>query len=328
MDFLKLCEQLSLGQPITAPVPLQGGFLHRMFRLTTATGDYAVKLLNPHVMTRSTANDNFRQAEALEHKLEQTDLPILPALSFGGEKMQQVDGQYLYLFPYYGGAALTDETITPTHCQKVGGILAAIHGVERRTAPCQRDPIAVDWDDYLRRTAHLPEIHTELQAARDILYDLQQKGNAALPHLPAEQAICHNDMDPKNVLWQGQDCRVIDLECLGYDSPYLELLETALCWAGYESGQVDHPRLTAFLRGYAAGGGVLPTVWEPLVDANVSRLEWLGYNLDRVLGIGCDPHEQAIGRTEVGKTLRCLTGYARDKQNILTTLYNISKDMA
>ena len=318
MDFTTVCQHLGIGAPLADPIPLSGGFLHRMVRLTTATGDYAVKVLNPTIMARPTAIANFRTAEALERQLEQANLPILPALTIHGEKMQQVEGRYYYLFPYYPGAALSDGAITPTHCAIVGTLLARIHGVTYRDIPCRREPLAIDWDAY--RTTELAPL---LEEHRSLLTTLQQQGNQALPHLPTGQTICHNDMDPKNVLWQGEDCRIIDLECLSYDSPYLELLETALCWAGYESGQTDLRRLTAFITGYAQGGGTLPTDWDTLYAANRGRLDWLSYNLDRALSD--NPADRAIGLSEVGKTLTCLKGYAQNKKAVLETLYAATK---
>ena len=325
MNMQRLCACLGLGDLIAEPTPLQGGFLHRMVRLTTTHGDYAVKCLNPHVMSRPTAAANFAAAERLERQLEQTDLPLLPALTIGGQKMQMVDGRYYYVFDYYPGVALTDDAITPVHCRRIGWLLATLHGVHRRTDPHPREECTIDWDDCIRLAASHPDLHALLTRHREMLVSLQQRANAALPHLPTDAAICHNDMDPKNVLWQGDDCRIIDLECLSYDSPYLELLETALCWAGYESGHTDPIRLAAFLDGYAANGGRLPTDWSALYDLNVGRLAWLEYNVRRALGIDCDPRETAVGILEVHKTLTCLLGYHRHRDEILHILQAYGK---
>lgn len=325
MNMERLCACLGLGDMLAEPTPLQGGFLHRMVRLTTTCGDYAVKCLNPHVMSRPTAAANFAAAEELERQLEHTDLPLLPALTIDGRKMQTVDGRYYYLFDYYPGVALTDGDITPAHCRQIGSLLAILHNVQRRTAPCQREAINTDWDAFVRLSAQHPALHALQTEHREMLDALQQRANAALPHLPTEQAICHNDMDPKNVLWQGDDCRIIDMECLSYDSPYLELLETALCWAGYEKGHADPKRLTAFLDGYRAAGGRLPADWSVLYDANAGRLEWLAYNVNRALGIGCDPEETAMGMDEVHKTLTCLRGYHRHRDEVLHILETYGK---
>ena len=320
MDWQRLCTQLNLGELLNAPIPLTGGLMHKMFRVDTDKGCYAVKWLNPHVMARPEAPGNFAAAEELERKLEQAGLAILPALTIHEQKMHLVDEHYLYVFPYFEGVTLVGRPITPHHCEQVGTLLAGIHGVERRQVAVNRSPITIDWDALLA-TADTP-VRPLLADRLPLLKEMQQRANEALPHLPAEIAICHNDLDPKNVLWQGDTCRAIDLECLGYDSPGLELLETALCWAGYESGRVDTARLTAFLQGYRAVGGILPTDWEPLYDANAGRLEWLAYNLRRAAGAEGDA-ARTLGITEVEKTLTCLTGYHRMRNELLTILKNV-----
>ena len=306
MDFHALCEQLNLGALVEEPMRLYGGLMHKMYRIATESGVYAVKCLNPHVMARPTAAANFAAAEELECKLEQTDLPILPALAIGGRKMQEVNGAYCYLFPYFEGKALTEGDITTDHCAIVGGLLAKLHSVERKTAPAERDLPDLHWDGF--------GLSDEDVA---LLWLAQRMANKAV--LPPLLTLCHNDMDPKNVLWNGMDCRIIDLECLGYGSPYLELLETALCWAGYESGEVDLDRFTAFVGAYATAGGDLSADWAAVYAANCGRLEWLHYNLQRANG---SEGEDAIapGKAEVAKTLACIRGYAKMKEKIVSVM--------
>ena len=306
MDFDALCEQLHLGALIEEPTRLYGGLMHKMYRIATESGIYAVKCLNPHVMARPTAAANFAAAEELECKLEQTDLPILPALTIGGRKMQEVDGAYCYLFPYFEGKALTEGNITPEHCAIVGSLLAKLHAVERKIAPVETDVLVFDWDGFGLSDEDIT-----------ILRDAQKAANEAA--LPPLSTICHNDMDPKNVLWQGMDCRIIDLECLGYNSPYIETIETALCWAGYESGAVDLARFTAFVTAYSTAGGDLNADWAAVYAANCGRLEWLHYNLLRAGGSEGEEAKE-LGKAEVEKTLVCIRGYAKMKDTIVGIL--------
>ena len=50
-----------------------------------------------------------------------------------------------------------------------------------------------------------------LRDALPLLDDSLTRGLEALRRVPAATAICHNDMDPKNVLWAGDAYRIIDL---------------------------------------------------------------------------------------------------------------------
>ena len=308
MDFAAVCQQLNLGVLTEEPIRLTGGLMHKMYRVTTENGVYAVKCLNPHIMARADAAANFAAAEELERKLEGADLPLLPALTVGGRKMQEVDGNFFYLFPYFDGKALTEGDITPAHCAIVGELLAKLHAVERKAEAVTKENLTFDWDAF--------DLSKEDKA---LLWQIQTAANAAT--LPPLSTICHNDMDPKNLLWNGVDCRIIDLECLGYGSPYLELLETALCWAGYESGKVDIDRFTAFIRAYAAVGGDLDADWAAVYAANAGRLAWLHYNLLRADGSEGE-ERQELGKVEVAKTLACIKGYEKMKETIVGILKN------
>ena len=73
----------------------------------------------------------------------------------------------------------------------------------------------------------------------------------------------------------------------------------------------------AFLQGYKNAGGELPTDWETLFDCNNGRLEWLEYNIKRVLGIDCGDDEKEIGIEQVEETIQQIIYYFEMKKLIL-----------
>ena len=331
----KLCKVYNLGELTQSPTRLTGGFTHKMYSLFTTKGKYAVKLLNPYIMRRETAMSNYRRAEAFERALEQTDIPILPALTVGEKKMQCVDGQYFYLYAWFDGKALKSEEITREHCEKIGRILAKIHGLRLPQATVdgqeagpdcgveryERDELHIDWDGYIEKlSGKNPELSELLRENRALLYESQDKGNEAINKLPATVAICHNDMDSKNVLWMGDECRIIDLECLSYSSPMMELYELALCWSGYEVCNIDFSLFQSFIQAYAKAGGALPADWETVYYCNNGRLEWLEYNVKRALGIECSEEEIELGIGQVKETIAHVIYYHEAKKNILDCL--------
>lgn len=326
MELLnKICQQYGLGELECEPAPLKGGFMHKMYSLFTETGKYAVKLLNPYVMQRETAMENYRIAEGLERKLEENDIPILPAMIFNDKKMQQTEGQFFYLFKWYDGKALNGEDIRKHHCEKIGSLLAQIHKIDRKEAPYNRDEISVDWDFYIDKLEHKNmELHRLLKENRMLLYESQETGNKEMKKLPSIVSICHNDMDSKNVLWSGEDCLIIDLECLSYSSPIMESYELALCWSGYEKCDIDFELFGSFLFSYAEAGGQLPRDWETVYNSNQGRLEWLEYNVKRSLGIECSEDEIEIGLSEVKDTMAHVIYYHDAKKDILNCLKQIT----
>ena len=222
------------------PVSLNGGFMHKMYKIETEQGTYALKLLNPFVMQRETAMANYTNAEQIEVLLEQQDIRILPALSLGGKKMQEIDGTYFYLFDYFDGNSLKSDEITEYHCREMGKVLAEIHSIDKKFQNENFSETPIDWEFYLAEMAKVNRgLYIMMKDCLPVIKDSQNRGNLARKKLPPIVSICHNDMDCKNVLWNGDDYRIIDLECLAYGNPFIELFELALCWSGYEDCRIN-----------------------------------------------------------------------------------------
>ncbi|MBR3765095.1 MAG: phosphotransferase [Clostridia bacterium] len=327
--FQHICAQLSLGDMIAAPVSLSGGYTHRMFSVTTTQGKYAVKLLNPEIMARPDAADNYARAEAHEAAFEAAGLPILPAKVIGGRKMQCVDGQYLYVFDFYPGRVLQDSEITPAHCAAMGEVLARIHSLECASPQTDRPEGAVspgpteeaediDWPPLVAALLRDPEARWHgscMHRALPMLIRVTRAMENASARLPRREALCHNDMDAKNVLWYGSDYRIIDLECIGFANPEQELLDLAVSWAGCD---LNEAKFRAFIESYRAAGGRILSDPADLFDSRRNHLDWLAYNARRALH--SDMEERRTGREQIEETLEKLAWDQRNRSRILVWL--------
>ncbi|MCL2634007.1 MAG: phosphotransferase [Oscillospiraceae bacterium] len=315
--FKDITRQLNLGD-ITKPAErIYGGFQHKMYKLQTSSGTYAVKLLNPEIMKRSDAFENYATAEKLEKKLQDNNIPIVPALEFGGKKMQCINNQYFYVFNW------VDSTKAPPDCcEIIGKLLAQIHNIEQFHDDYQPEELSIDWDNYIELSKSLcPEVTALLQENRYILYNSQINGNKARKKLSGLNAICHGDMDTKNVLWVDNKPLIIDLECLEYNNPNSEMFNCALCWSGYEDCDLDYNKLRAFLNAY----GKVNSDWDTLFHNNFGRLEWLEYNIKRALMIECsDKEEQQLGVQEIHETMEHVVYYDKIKYELLEELSSTS----
>ena len=150
-------------------------------------------------MQREDAMENYREAERLESILEQKKIPILPALSVYGSKMQEMEGFYFYLFPYYRGTVLKNSEVTEEHCRKIGKILARIHSIDKKNGDGILPKMSIDWKFYLDRLKERNTLLYELLGEHyERILESQERGNCARTKLPDVLAICHNDMDRKN----------------------------------------------------------------------------------------------------------------------------------
>ncbi len=115
-----MIEQCGLGTIEEKILPVSGGLMHKMFKVRTTTGTYAVKCLNPEIMSRPDAMKNYSEAERLEKVLEENDIPIVAALSFDDKKMISVNGKYYYIFHWLDGKITDSDEISIEQSYKAG----------------------------------------------------------------------------------------------------------------------------------------------------------------------------------------------------------------
>lgn len=322
--FEKLCRRLNLGRIEKLSEVVSGGFTHKMYALVTTTGKYAVKLLNPHIMQKRNVIEKFQMAERLECVLETHNIPIIPAIQFRTKKMQKIDGCFFYIYPWYNGSILSFNEIGMVHCRKIGKYLADIHNIERYDYPYRHTELNLDWKLYVQMlSSQNLELSLMLDEICPFLYESQKMSNAAITKVPSVATICHNDMDSKNILWNGNNCKIIDLENISYSNPFIELYKTALRWSGYELCHIDYGLLETLIKSYVDSGGIVPSNWELICDIDFDSLEWLEYNLKRSIGQNCEENEKSLGSFIVKHTIKTLSYYYREKEHILNCLQRI-----
>lgn len=318
--FENVVDELHLGNKITSLDRVSGGLTHKMYKVFTDKGRYVVKLLNPNIMKRETAIANFNRADELEEVLRQNHISAVYSIAFHGKKLQKIGDQYFYVYEWYDGKTLKDSEIKEENCQLIGEGLAQIHNIDLIYGQEELEEKNIDWNFYINLAKEKKSpIYEILLEKIDILNDSMYKGNEAIHKLPKVKAICHNDMDPKNVMWIDSEFKLIDLECLTYKNPYLELYELALCWSGCDRCKIDFSRFNVFFESYFANSRLDRNVnWEDLYYANNGRLEWLEFNIKRSLMIECDTkEEQELGISEVKETMKYIVYYDKIKNDIL-----------
>ena len=318
--FEKISKELNLGNIISKPSRVSGGLTHKMYKFETDKDKYIVKLLNPNIMKRPTALGNFEKADEFEEIFKENNIEAIYSLEFNNKKLQLLNGQYFYVYKWYDGKSLKDVDIKKVHCEKIGKQLADIHNITLKEENWKEDVKNIDWKYYidLAKEKSSP-IYEMIYDKIDLLNESMNKGNEVVDKLPNYTAICHNDLDSKNVLWIGDEFKIIDLECLGYSNPYLELFTLALCWSGYESCNINFELLKSFVDSYFEISKLSRNInWEVLYYANNGRLEWLEYNIKRALMLETDSEEeQQLGISEVKETIEHVVYYDTIKDKLL-----------
>ena len=312
-----ICERFSLGQTISEPVRLTGGLLHESWRLQTTTGSYVLKRLNPDIMRRPEARNNFKLSEdvAMQASLY---LEALPARRVNDQAVQTIDGSDYLLFDWVDGKTLSTEQIRPIHARHIGVQLGRLHSLSMATTGFSKpntSSVPIDWNGYLeegkRRQSEWLYI---LMDEQEQLQRIERLAQEAQKQLPVDWIVSHRDLDPKNVLWTMNGPVLIDWESAGLIHRAVDAFETACYWSKRGDDAFDRDRFSAFLEGYQTEQ-TLPIVdWVYIIDISVQgKLDWLNFNLDRSLGKdGIPEAERVLGTEQVLLTIKELQVHDRN----------------
>src|SRR5689334_7039204 len=133
MDNLKqsiidqLCTIYDLGTPPGVPLPVRSGLLHRIWRLTTTRGTFAIKQLNPAIMRKPGIHDTYRLTECIAADLSAQGIPAIAALSPGDDPLVQVAEDAFLVYEWIEGITLPPETADASQAHLMGELLARIH---------------------------------------------------------------------------------------------------------------------------------------------------------------------------------------------------------
>lgn len=243
-------------------------------------------------------------------------IPVVAAIKFQGQHLlclehggndlsteasSDMAGQYAFVYPWIEARSIFAPEIGITHCRRIGHILGLMHQADIRPKEMpyelekeEAKRSLYDWQGYLtlaekqqapwlsRYEMMLPDLCRWDQAAVD-----------AMESVHSHQVISHRDLDPKNVLWQGEQPYLIDWEAAGYVNPYQELLEVLNYWGCDETGSYDPALCRALLQAYTQFMDLREVDWAPIFACSCdSMLGWLEYTLKKSLGLEEDKSAQ------------------------------------
>lgn len=307
----RFCNAYGLGRLTTEPQPVSGGLLHTMYCVETESGRYAIKVLNPEIMQRETAMQNMINSEKVSQALKQT-VPLVAAKEFDGKRVVESDGICFMVFDWLDGASVFAPDITAEHCKKIGQVLGKIHAADVQVAGMEQKSEVRDmfdwenlleaWRSYEKSSSVAQEALTEFLPE---LIKLDAGTVAALKELSNYQVISHRDLDPKNVMWQGEQPYLIDWEAAGYVNPYQEIVEVLNYWITDEESGYDYEKFTALMKEYVKNIDTASVNWDTVLKSGFDgMLGWLEYNVKRAAGLtGCDEADRFAGVEQVCGTL-------------------------
>ena len=317
MNIIAKIERLilenNLGNKINNIDKVTGGLSHRMYKVETDKGIYAVKELNNGVMKRERAYSNFVFSEKVTDIVKENGISAIGALKLNNDIMLKIDDSYFMVFEWLEGKILKAEEITEKHCEIIGKMLAQIHNIDfSRIEDNERKSVEAnffDWNKYIipAEEQNKPYIK-ELKENIELLYELNKNSVEALEYAKNNLVISHTDLDRKNVMWQDEKAFIIDWEASGYINPTIELIQVAWYWSGGDIENIDYNKFEKVINSYKQNyKGNIDKNINILINADIyGGLAWIEYNLRRSLCIEnkYDKEEIELAENEVIQSLK------------------------
>ncbi len=332
-NFDILAEKTQIGNIINIE-KVTGGLSHRMYKVTTDKGIYAVKELNPGIMKRKEAYSNFIFSEKVTKIAKENKINAIGAMKLNNNYITKINENYFMIFEWIEGKILKAEQITEKHCEVIGEILAKIHNIDYSLIEGEpRKELILEefeWNKYIDILENQNKPYIEkLKQNIDMLYRLNKDSIKALEYANNNLVISHRDLDRKNVMWQDNIPFIIDWEASGYTNPTIELIQVGWYWSGGDTKNVDYDKFKKVISLYKKYyNGNIDNQIEILVKADVyGGLNWLNYNLQRALCIGnnYDQEEIELAENEIVQSIEEIKYNESQFDNILKIFNSIEK---
>ncbi len=282
----QICSLYSLGPAVAPPERMTGGLTHRLYRVRTPRGSFAVKLLSADALAETGFRAQVRQGERIAAAVAAAGLPAVAAHAVAGEPLLTVGAETVLVYPWVEGQALSSFPAGHYRAGKIGTILGQMH--HRLSLPSLAEEIPppvvltfteAEWADMADQACHTKADWAEpLAAALPYLARWGNRYTEAQQTLAGRWTLSHGDLHQQNVLWTDEDTPwLIDWESAGWQQPAKEAVVCALEWSGFVEGDPDLPTFRAFLDAYrrASPGGLSNE--EALHGLDACFGNWLGW---------------------------------------------------
>lgn len=322
-----ICAYFGLGGMIAQPMRVYGGLLHRMWKIQTEKGAYAVKQLSADIdLKNDLINRNYEFTEDIASRFAMQGIPAVVALKAEGSYLHEIAETYFLVYPWVNGSILDAKVISESHALKMAEMLAKIHRINL-TIPSSHEAGAPSYHpDSLLQSLAKAEIFNcsfvaDLLIHKPALLAMSDAYVRSIEPLKQTLVMTHGDMDQKNVLWDGdQQPILIDWEAATWVNPSYDLINLALNWSGIITEQFNQDLFIKMIQAYQKAGGVLDQQLLSIAfDGAYGWIHWLVYNIERSCVLG-ESEQKNIGIEQVNQTLAALLRLRKARPSLLAAL--------
>ena len=284
--FEQIADHFRLGPLIDAPTPVSGGLMNDMWRVSTESGDFAVKILaTTGIASSFRRNEAFRlEKAALEAGLR---LPKPVPDPTTGLAVAEIDVAYCTVHEWVDADHVAPVPMSNDDAFDIGRFVATVHRIDLDVAQASghaRFPRSSDWDEAIAGVASLDSPTADLIAdSRDALVNAEDFFNQYASAKTVE-VFTHGDIHQRNLLRDENGLIVIDWEVSNHRAIVHELASTVFSITNAPAMGPRFETTAAFFDGYLSTDAVIPTVGPEWLLSCVSNVtHFLLFDLNRAI---------------------------------------------
>lgn len=288
--FDLIADQYALGAVLAPPKAVAGGRLHQLYRLSTSSGVFAVKCINPAmVQVDSLFVARLEESACFAAECAQAGISAVVARYSGQKRVVAFEDSYIMVYDWIEGRVCATSRLNRRHAAQIGQTLAQIHKcrfLSSKTLLMPRRYRLTDLDWSVLRSnlaAKHPSIHAVLSQNESEIEAIHKISMQLPPRQLSECVLSHRDLDRYNVLWKEDKAYLLDWDLSGPVAPLTELMSGMLDWGVAGAGKADFECVRAVAKGYINAGGQLDGDIERAFNEVLSVwLDWLNSLLQRL----------------------------------------------
>ncbi len=198
LDLAEICDQMDLGRPRGMTERVFGGLIHKIWRIETEKGVFAIKELSKHIKFDDDIKKSYERSEEIARDFQKAGIPAVATLAKNGNALVELNTGHLLCFPWVNGTPLAINEPTKKHLVKMAKALAEIHKASLRLFGWQRPKYRFTSSsmlaDLLAEAKQNPApFQAEITKHESLLIEINQRSHAAIPMLENTGLISHTD---------------------------------------------------------------------------------------------------------------------------------------
>lgn len=297
-----------LGTLLKAPCAITGGITNQLYQLTTTTGQYAIKIMNPTKLKEDPdIIKKLEISETIATKARLNGVNAICAISFDQHYVNENDGIYFLIYPWCDGTILTSKEITPTHLKLIAKQQATLHKIKVTTSYDLKEMSKIDYSYYYNLVKFKEEPWAlffkknfmRLQEIYEITFQNYQ-------HLSKQVSYVHKDLNRKNILWQNETPYIIDWETATISNPSLDFFNSA--W--FLTEDIKKDKYKVFTKEYLTIMNLEDPIEVSIYSAIIEECKWLEFSLKRALGLYSSENSKIeLGKASIESSLTEIINY-------------------